>query len=259
VSFGASELTRDGFLGGRLSLWQPRRGYRAGIDPVLLAAAVPASPGERVLELGLGAAVASLCLGARVPGLALAGLEVQPAYAGLARRNAAESGLTLEVVEGDLRRMPAVLRVPFDRVLMNPPYFPAAGRVAAPDAGREAGRGEAATLAEWLAAGLRRVRPGGTLTVIQPAARLPDLLAGLPRGGVVVQPVAPREGRDATLVLVTATRGARSPFALRASLVLHVGADHAEDGGGFAPWAEDVLRKGAALPAASPGGRSVHG
>ncbi|PJE33810.1 methyltransferase, partial [Pseudooceanicola lipolyticus] len=50
--FSDSDLTRDSFIGGRVWLWQPRRGYRAGVDPVLLAAAVPARPGQRVLELG---------------------------------------------------------------------------------------------------------------------------------------------------------------------------------------------------------------
>lgn len=253
MSFADADLSSDGFLGGRLTILQPKRGYRAGIDPVLLAAAVPAVPGERVLELGLGAGVASLCLGARVPGLDLVGVELQPAYAALARRNADANGVALRVVEGDLRRLPAEVRTAFDRVLMNPPYFAATGRVAARDAGREVSRGESLGLQDWLAAGLRRVRQGGTLSVIQPASRLPELLAGLQRGGVVVQPVAPRAGREATLVLVTATKGSRRAFSLRAPLVLHSGAGHQADGGGYAPWAADVLRNGAAVSAGDSG------
>jgi tRNA1Val (adenine37-N6)-methyltransferase len=253
VSFADAELTRDGFLGGRLMVLQPARGYRAGIDPVLLAAAVPARAGERVLELGLGAGVASLCLGARVPGLELFGVELQPDYAELARRNAAANGVALKVVEGDLRRLPAELRTGFDRVLMNPPYFPGAGRVAARDAGREAGRGEALALGEWLAAGLRRVRPGGTLSLIQPAARLPEMLAALPPTGAVAQPIAPREGRAATLVVVTVTKGSRALFSLRAPLVLHAGGAHSADGGDYSPWASELLRNGAPLSAGGSG------
>ena len=86
--FDDGELSTDAFLGGRLSIMQPIRGYRAAADPVLLAAAVPARAGDAVLELGCGAGVASLCLGQRVPGLIQFGLELQPAYAALARRNA---------------------------------------------------------------------------------------------------------------------------------------------------------------------------
>ncbi|MEL6264223.1 MAG: methyltransferase, partial [Pseudomonadota bacterium] len=62
-------MTHDRLLGGRVGLTQPRQGYRAATDPVLLAAAVPAAAGETVLELGIGAGAAVLCLAARVPGL----------------------------------------------------------------------------------------------------------------------------------------------------------------------------------------------
>ena len=89
--FSDSELSCNEFLGGRVRLWQPLSGYRAGVDPVLLAASVPATAGQTVLELGCGAGAAILCLAARVPGLHLTGVELQPAYADLARRNAAEN------------------------------------------------------------------------------------------------------------------------------------------------------------------------
>ena len=118
-----ADWREDGFLGGRLRIAQPVRGYRAGADAVMLAAACPARPGESVLELGCGAGVALLCLGARVPGLALTGLELQPAYAALARRNAAANGIAARVAEGDLAHMPALLRgESFDHVIANPPY-----------------------------------------------------------------------------------------------------------------------------------------
>ena len=129
MSSPTADLTCDGFLDGRMRLWQPRRGYRAAIDPVLLAAFVPARPGERVLDLGCGAGTAALCLAARVPGLELHGLELQPAYADLARRNAAANRLALTVHEGDLRRPPPALRaLGFDHVLANPPFHPAPRR-----------------------------------------------------------------------------------------------------------------------------------
>ena len=249
--FAAGALTEDRFLGGRLVLAQPRKGYRAGIDPVLLAAAVPARAGESVLELGLGAGTASLCLAARVPGLALAGLELQPAYADLARRNAAANGIAIEVIAGDLAAMPAALKArSFDQVLMNPPYFRRHGRTPSADPGREAAMGEELPLAAWVDAAARRLAPGGGLTAILRAERLPELLAaaGAARlGSIALLPVAPRAGRLATLAILRARKGGRAGFRLLPPLLLHEGADHRRDGDDYRAEIRAVLRDGAAL------------
>lgn len=242
-------LTRDGFLGGRLAIFQPVTGYRAATDPVLLAAAVAARPGDSTLELGCGAGVASLCLMARVAGLHACGVELQPFYADLARRNADANRLPLEVVEGDLRdRLLGQRR--FDHVLANPPYFRAGDGTLARDPGREASFREMAALGDWIDAALRRARDGGTLTVVHLAERLPDLLAalGTRAGAVRVLPIAPRPGRDAARVIVQARKGSRAPLRLLAPFILHDGASHLRDGDDFTDAARAVLRDGAALP-----------
>jgi tRNA1(Val) A37 N6-methylase TrmN6 len=243
--------TRDGFLGGRLVLEQPARGYRAGVDPVLLAAAVPARPGQAVLELGCGVGAASLCLGARVGGLALTGVELQPAYAALARRNAVANGIGMEVLQADIARLPADLRArAFDHVIANPPYYLPARRSAAADAGRETALAEDLPLAGWIDAGVRRLRPGGRLTLIQRADRLADLLAGCDGrlGDLRLLPIAPREGRPAELVILRARKGARGASRLLAPLVLHEGARHERDGDSYREAIVRVLRGGGELP-----------
>ena len=58
----ATNFSTDDFLGGKLRVKQPKKGYRAGIDPVLLAASVNAHIGDNILDLGCGVGVASLCL-----------------------------------------------------------------------------------------------------------------------------------------------------------------------------------------------------
>lgn len=255
MMFGAEDLTQDGFLGGRLCVMQPRHGYRAAMDPVLLAAACAAVPGQSVLELGCGAGVASLCLGARVAGLRLVGLELQPAYADLARRNAAANGIALEVLEGDLAHMPAALRgESFDHVIANPPYFGAQSGTAATDPGRETAQREATPLAAWVRAGFRRLKPGGWLSMIQNAERLADLLAAMagperPLGGSIsVLPIAAREGRAAGRVIVTARKGGRGQLRLLAPFVLHARMSHESDGEDLTEAAQAVLRSGENLP-----------
>ncbi|MEI4473103.1 tRNA1(Val) (adenine(37)-N6)-methyltransferase [Frigidibacter sp. MR17.24] len=251
MTFSDIQLSSDGFLGGRLTVLQPRDGYRAATDPVLLAAACPARPGERVLELGCGAGVASLCLGHRVAGLSQAGIELQPAYAALARRNAAANGIALQVHEGDLARMPAALRAEtFDHVIANPPYYARANGTAARDAGRETALREQTPLADWMDAALRRLAPGGWLTVIHEAQRLPDLLAALPparAGSIRCLPLAGRAGAAPGRVILRARKGGRGAFALLAPLILHDGARHAGDRNDFTATAESLLRDGAAL------------
>ncbi|AZY92961.1 methyltransferase domain-containing protein [Paracoccus sp. Arc7-R13] len=238
----------DGFLDGRLRISQPARGYRAGADAVMLAAACPARPGQAVLELGCGAGVASLCLGWRVPDLAITGLERQQSYADLARRNAAANGIALTVLTGDLTDPPRDLRdASFDHVMMNPPYF--LGGTAAPDAGRALARREETPLAQWIDAGLRRLRPGGWLTVIQRADRLDGVMAalGARAGAVTILPIAAREGSPAGRVLVAARKGARGPLRLLAPLITHAAPRHDRDAEDLTPLAAQVLRDGAPI------------
>jgi tRNA1Val (adenine37-N6)-methyltransferase len=241
-------LTHDAFLGGRVRAWQPANGYRAATDPVLLAASIPARAGDRVLDLGCGAGVATLCLAARVPGIAPVGLELQPDYALLARRNADEAGLDFEILDGDVRTPPpALTRQSFDHVMANPPWFD--DGPAARDSGRATARHEAAPLGAWIEIGTRRLLPGGTVSLILPATRLADLLTGFDRrlGSVIVKPLCPRTGRDAARVIVRATKGGRAPLRLAAPLVLHRGATHERDAADWTDAAEAILRHGAAL------------
>lgn len=247
----SGEFTRDAFLGGRLFLWQPRRGYRAGVDPVLLAAAVPARSGQSVLELGCGAGAAVLCLGTRVPGLALTGVEVQPAYAALARRNADEAGLALDLAETDLRDLPPALRARgYDHVIANPPYFHADARQSAADAGREIALAGPTPLADWIDVAARRLAPRGHLHMIQRAERLPEMLAAASGrlGSLEVLPLAPRAGRPAKLAILRARKDGRAAFRLHAPLTLHAGAAHLSDAEDYLPEIAAVLRGGAALP-----------
>ncbi|WP_298680140.1 methyltransferase [uncultured Lentibacter sp.] len=243
------ELTCDAFLGGRLTLWQPKQGYRAGVDPVLLAASIAASAGESVLDLGCGAGAAALCLGARIGGLDLHGLEIQPFYAALARRNATENNLSLTVHDGDIAAMPAALTARrFNHVLTNPPYFDRDTGSKAQDPGRENAMG-GASLPLWLQAAARRLAPKGHLTLICRAERVPELLAALPGyvGSPELWPILPRAGQPSQLVLLRARHSGRAAFRLHAGLVMHSGLAHDRDEETYTPRVSAVLRAAAAL------------
>lgn len=247
-----AEARCDGFLGGQVRAWQPLAGYRAGVDAVLLAAAVPGRAGETALELGAGAGVASLCLAARVPGLRVTAVERDAGYAALARRNAVENPGGLEVVEADLASLPPELKArSFGHILFNPPFFDRARGSASPVPAREAAMGEDTPMAQWVDVAARRLAPLGVLTVIHRAERLPELLAALHGqggfGGAQILPLAGREGRAAGRVIVQARKGGRAEARLLAPLVLHAGPAHARDGEDFTPEVAAILRGGAPL------------
>lgn len=250
AEFADTDLTRDAFQGGLLYLYQPRHGYRAGVDPVLLAAATEAKSGDRVLELGCGAGAASLCLARRVEGLSLTGVELQPAYAALAARNAKANDLSLTVINADLRALPMDLRQQqFDHVIANPPYFDRATGSSATDTGRDIALGGDTDLADWVRIAAKRLAPKGYFTMIQKSDRLADILAPLQGllGSVQVVPLAPRGARDSHLVLVRAKKNGRGKFRLHAPKILHVGGGHERDNDSYVPDISAVLRDGAGL------------
>ncbi|HTH17908.1 MAG TPA: methyltransferase, partial [Magnetospirillum sp.] len=219
--------SEDHFLGGRLVIRQPVNGYRAGSDPMFLAAAVPARLGDKVLDLGCGVGTASLCLMARLEGVSVVGLELQPELAELARTNAAANGFAerFRVIEGCLTEPPAEAPYHhFDHVITNPPWYEP-GTIRPPQAESKAiGHMEEVELAEWLAQAVRFLKPKGRLFVVHRADRLGDILAALNPlrvGEVRVFPLWPKQGKAATRVVVVARRDAKTPLEVLPGLLLH--------------------------------------
>jgi len=239
----ADHVSEDALLGGRVRLRQSRDGYRAAIDPVMLAACIDARPGQRVLDLGTGTGAAALCLMARVEGLAVTGLEIDPSTAALARENAAlnaQSGFAVRTA--DVAALPDDLRG-FDHVIANPPYLEAGRADPSPEPGRARSNVDSLGLEEWVAAAAAAAAPRGGIAFIQRADRLDALLAAFLRcriGEVVVVPLWPHAGEAAKRVIVRGRARLRTPLRLHPGLVLH------QAGGGFTPAADAILR-GAAL------------
>ncbi|MEX0282959.1 MAG: tRNA1(Val) (adenine(37)-N6)-methyltransferase [Arenibacterium sp.] len=243
-------LSQDGFLGGRLKLLQPAKGYRAGNDPVLLAASVPVRSGQSLLDMGCGVGTAALCVGTRVSDVRLTGIERLPAYAELAERNASENDIPFDVFCGDLTHLPSALRQrQFDHVVANPPYFRAGAHAASQDAGRAAGRGEKTPLSAWIETGAKRLRTRGMLHLIQAIERLPDVLSAAQGylGSLEILPLASRNGRAPDRFILRAVKGGRAAFRLWPALILHEGVRHETVGNTYTNAVNAVLRDGVAL------------
>ena len=241
------DTTEDAVLDGRVRLTQPARGYRAGMDAALLAAACDAKPGERAIEAGCGAGAALLAAAARREGVSFLGLERDPEAAALARANAEANGLSgrVEIVEADVaQRFPALKRPVFDAALANPPFFDDPAALRPPTAEKHGAWMADDGLAAWTGFLLKAVREGGTITVIHRADRLADLLAllGETAGSFQVRPVQPFADAPAKRVVVRAVKTGKAPLRLLPALVLHD-----REGGGHTAEAEAILRGRAAL------------
>ncbi|QCK88251.1 methyltransferase [Phreatobacter aquaticus] len=247
-----SDTTKDAVLGGRVTLLQPRQGHRAGHDAVLLAAAVPAVPGDRVLDLGAGVGTAAFCLAARVAVGYLTLVEIDPGLAALAERNAGLNGVgnrTRVIVmdaraRGPMRERAGLLLGAVDRVMTNPPFHDVARHRASPQAGRrEAHSADEGLIGAFLRTAVAVLRPGGTLTMIHRADQPEALLSAMSGrfGGIQLTPIHPKPGAAAVRLIVTGTKGSRAPVSILPGLVLQDGEGKPTDA------AEAVLRGGAAL------------
>ena len=251
----AGEFTEDAFLGGRLRLRQPRSGHRAGHDAMLLAAATPARPGDRVVEFGAGVGAAGLAVASRVNGIRLALVEIDPALAGLARGNAAANAIPAEAIVLDVAAAADAFAAQgltpdsADIVLMNPPFNDAARHRASPDQARASAHvATASTLENWVHAARRILKSGGMLSLIWRADGLAEVLTALDRGfgSLAILPVHADAKGPAIRVLVRATKGGRAPAQIHAGVMLK------DESGMPNKQVQDILTGNGTLPLATP-------
>lgn len=249
--------TDDAFLGGRLQILQPRQGYRAGLDAVMLAAAVEARDApRRVLDVGAGVGTAGLCVARRCPEARVVLVEREADLVRLARENIARNCLAERVsaVEADIANArSAALEGSgledgrFDEVIANPPFHLEGAGTPAPNGLKAAAHAMPETaLDDWLRFMARMTRPGGGMLIIHKAEALPELLAAAKRrfGALTAVPLFARAGEPAGRILLRGIKGSRAPFRLEAGYVVH-GPD-----GRFTHGAERVLRLGHGLSVA---------
>jgi tRNA1(Val) A37 N6-methylase TrmN6 len=234
----ADGVTEDLWLGGQLTLVQPKRGHRVGTDAALLVAAAGDNQQCRIVDVGAGVGAVGLALAKR-SALASADLvECNSELARLAESNAARNELQartrvfkLDAIVSRERRDAGLADGSADCVVTNPPFFEAKAVRVSPDRGKAqahvfAGTEAGPTLAGWIRASLAMLAPGGRFVMIHRPDALGAILAAIEKrlGSLAVLPVHPTIGASAHRLLVSGVKGSRAPLRIAPPLVLH-GAD----------------------------------
>lgn len=239
--------TLDAFHRGKFYLVQPKRGHRAGMDAMMLAAAVPSNFAGQLADFGAGAGAAGLAVAARCSAASVTLVENAPemaVFAGLTLSHPLNSALQerARFLQADIglvgkKRVAAGLADnAYDFVIMNPPFNAAVDR-RSPDALRQSAHVmEDGLLEAWIRSAAAVVRPRGGLAVIARPQSIGPLLAAMAGrfGAARLLAIHPRADAAAIRIVVRAVRGARGALSLEPPLILHqLGSDrfsaHADD------------------------------
>jgi len=246
----------DGFLGGRVHLYQPRGGHRVGFDAAFLQASIPGEASGHLIDFGAGCGAVALAAAARAPALTVTGVEREPAMVALADRALADPGNAefagrVRFVEGDVtagragREALGLADQSADWLVMNPPFETAGHVRAAPDRLKAAAHVmNAGGLDAWIQSAAGLLKAKGRLAAIHRADALADLITALAGrfGAVKLLPLHPRSGEAASRLVVTAICASKAPLSLLPGMVLH------EKDGTWTPAAADILTGRMALP-----------
>lgn len=229
--------TLDAFHRGAFWLVQPKgNGHRAGVDAMLLAAAVPSGFAGRLADFGAGAGAAGLAVAARCPGATVTLVENSPEMAQFAsltldhpknvhlrlRASVLMADVTLA---GRAREKAGLADGSFDYVIMNPPFNAPRDRPTPDSLKQHAHVMRDGLFEAWIRSAAAVVRPRGGFAVIARPVSLPLILAAFSGrfGSAEIVPIHARAGSPAIRVVIRGRRASRGALALMPPLVLHEG------------------------------------
>lgn len=229
--------TTDMISDGGLEIVQHSRGYRFGLDSLLLATDLPEVPaGSTVVDLGAAQGAVGLCVAARHSEWRILCVERQPQLAALLRENIErnELGGRVEAIEADLRAFRAQLDAHCaNLVVCNPPYYREGQRRPSENSERASAHHELhGTLADFVRAATYVLDQRGWLKVIIPPIRLSDLFVALDETDLSLHSMRffhSNAADDAYLVEAVARRGGSPDVRVRPPLYIYRDADDYSD------------------------------
>lgn len=221
----SSALTKNSILNGYIEIYQPKHGFRVGIDSILLASSVEKY--SKCMEFGSGSGIILVYLSKRFPDSKVFGIEKNIDLVNLAKKNLKYNKInknTAEVEQSNLDDQSFLKNNnnSFDRIIMNPPYFSPEKVIMTKNTIKASARYEY-DINKWFTAAYKKLKPRGFLNFIFRTENLDLILNNLyPKwGDIKIYPLWPKKHIKSKLMIVQAKKNAKSGVQILPGLVLH--------------------------------------
>ena len=235
-----NNTTIDDFFDGKLKIAQPKSGFRAGSDAVLLAAVANPCTGK-VLDVGCGVGTASICFAHNNIKAEIVAIDIQDELLELAAENIANNEQKNIIVKKCCVSHNKPDYQTYNAVITNPPFFKDGHGVKSPNEIKQTANTGEVSLDKWIDFCFLSLKDKGDFTIIFVADRLSELLYLMHErfGDIEVIPLYPKLGKDAKRVIIKAKKNTKGVTKLGAGIILHK-----EDGTSNI---EKILREGKRL------------
>lgn len=223
-----SERTQDTLA--NLTILQHKKGYRFGIDAVLLATDLAEIMGPRVAELGAGQGAVSLAIATQFPNAEILAIERQDGLFELLEENVSTNQFAAQItcIQADIRALRDTrkdLAQTMDLVVFNPPFFaPGSGRLSPSQERREAHQTLHGGIPEFLEVSRWLLKPRGRIKAVAPPSKLAEFFgvcAASDLGPETLRMVHARAHNDAYLAEVVLRRDFQGELVVKPALVVH--------------------------------------
>lgn len=207
---------------------QKKKGFKFGMDAVLLSGFAKVNDGERAIDLGTGTGIIPILLSAKTEGKHFTGLEIQEDICEMAQRSVRLNGIgeRVEILRGDIKEASKQFgAASFEVVTSNPPYMNDSHGLKNPNLRKAISRHEVlCTLDDVCREAAKLLVPGGRFYMVHRPHRIAEIITALKQYRLEpkrMKFVHPFSDRDANMVLIEAVRGGNPMVKLEAPIIVY--------------------------------------
>jgi tRNA1Val (adenine37-N6)-methyltransferase len=198
------------------------------MDPIILAAHIHPTRGEKIIDVGCGCGIMPLILASGYPGIKILGVEIQAELSRFARQNIITNHLenAIRIVHDDIQSIQlSGTNKPADTIISNPPYIKKNSGRLNPDCQKAVARHEITLDIDRLFhCANRLLKEKGKVYIIFPAERISDLILAMVRHQFspdFLRFVHIKKDEAARRVILCSVKNSRRPCIIRPPLYIY--------------------------------------